>query len=338
MVTALSLEHHSISGHFACALVAAAMRQGLDHQPLLSFAGLNEDLLSNPKLRITPMQFSRLMQQLWRAADDEFMCMGSRPARHGVFSLMAKQAVRSRDLRSAYYHLSYFYNLVTEALSMDFFVSDNQAVLSFTLTDSDKDPDYALRDFLLLLWHRFPSWLIGRRIPLDYVTVDFPAPAHKAEHRLMFPCEVKYNQPTNALVFAADLLDEPIIQTPTSLRPYLRNAPLDWFKRQFYFPVFTRRVADYLERSQELAEANMEEAAQELHLTSRTLRRKLEDEGTTFQELKDHLRRDRAIHYLSQPSISIAQISRLLGFSQPSAFTRAFKQWAGVSPSLYRQS
>ncbi|MNZ95940.1 HTH-type transcriptional regulator VirS [compost metagenome] len=82
----------------------------------------------------------------------------------------------------------------------------------------------------------------------------------------------------------------------------------------------------------------MEEIAEEMHMTSRTLRRKLSDEGTSFQELKDGVRCDAAIHYLSQPAIPISQISRQLGFSEPAAFTRAFKQWTGISPGLYRRS
>ncbi|WP_372832377.1 AraC family transcriptional regulator [Pontibacterium sp.] len=334
----MSTERHSISIHFARTLVASAKRNGIDHQKLLRFAGLNEQLLENPGLRITPDQLSRMMQEMWRVADDEFMCMGSQPSRHGVFTLMAKQAVRCRNLRAVYHHLGHFYNLVADALILDFTISDNEVRFSLRLTDPDKDPDNTLREFLLLLWHRFPSWLIGQRIPLKYVTLDFPEPAHKAEHRLMYPCTAIYDQPENCLVFSTELLDEPVVQTPRTLSAYLRRAPLDWFKRQAYYPVFTRRVMDYLERDQELATTSMDEIAEELHVTSRTLRRKLADEGTSFQELKDDVRRDAAIHYLSQPAIPISQISRQLGFSEPAAFTRAFKQWTGVPPGIYRRS
>ncbi|MBE9397172.1 AraC family transcriptional regulator [Pontibacterium sp. N1Y112] len=334
----MSTERHSISIHFARTLVASAKRHGVDHQQLLRFAGLNEQLLENPGLRITPDQLSRMMQEMWRVADDEFMCMGSQPSRHGVFTLMSKQAVRCRNLRAVYHHLGHFYNLVADALILDFTITDNEARFSLRLTDPDRDPDNTLREFLLLLWHRFPSWLIGQRIPLKYVTLDFPEPAHSAEHRLMYPCTAKYNQSANCLVFSTDMLDEPVVQTPRTLSAYLRRAPLDWFKRQAYYPVFTRRVMDYLEQAPELAATNMDDIAAELHVTSRTLRRKLADEGTSFQELKDDVRRDAAIHYLSQPSIPISQISRQLGFSEPAAFTRAFKQWTGVPPSVYRRS
>lgn len=329
---------HSVSAHFGRTLLAAAQRRGLDHRQLLQDAGLSEQLIGKPALRITPEQLSRLTQAVSRSADDELLCMGSRPSRHGVFGLMARQVVRCRNLHAVYRDLAHFYSLVTDAFRLEFRVEGDTARLSLRLTEPDRDPDYTLREFLLLLLHRFPSWLIGRRIPLDCVTVDFRSPPHHEEHRLLFPCRVEYGQPQNSLVFSATLLDEPVVQMPRTLRAYLRTLPLDWFKRQAYYPVYTRRVMDYLERSLEIAATSMEEIAAEMHMTSRTLRRKLGDEGTSFQELKDGVRRDAAIHYLSQPALPISQISRQLGFSEPAAFTRAFKQWTGVSPGFYRRS
>ncbi len=331
-------DHHSVSTHFARTMVAAAKRHGLNHEQLLQDAGLNEQLINTPGLRITPEQLSRLTQGIWHMADDEFLCMGSSPSRHGVFALMTKQVLRCRSLRSVYHNLCRFYDLVGEAVSLEFKVEGEIATLTLQLTEPDKDQDYTLREFLLLLLHRFPSWLIGQQIPLHYVTLDFPAPAHQSEHRLMYPCRIEYDQPTNSLVFGTELLNEPVVQTPRTLNTYLRSLPLDWFKRQAYYSVYTRRVMDYLEQNTDLAATNMESVAEELHMTSRTLRRKLTDEGTSFQELKDDVRRDAAIHLLSQPSLPISQISRQLGFSEPAAFTRAFKQWTGVSPGIYRRS
>lgn len=331
-------DHHSISIHFARTVIAAAKRQGLDHEQLLQDAGLNEQLINTPGLRITPEQLSRLTQGLWRMADDEFMCMGSHRSRHGVFTLIAKQVLHCRSLKSVYHNVCRFYDLVGEAVSLEFNVEGDTATLRLELTDPDRDPDYTLREFLLLLLHRFPSWLIGQQIPLHCVTLDFPAPVHSNEHRLMFPCRTEYGQPVNSLVFGIELLNEPVVQTSSTLSAYLRTLPLDWFKRQAYYSVYTRRVVDYLERSTDLANTDIQMVAEELHMTSRTLRRKLTAEGTGFQGLKDEVRRDTAIHLLSQPSLPISQISRRLGFSEPSAFARAFKHWTGVSPGVYRGS
>jgi len=205
-----------------------------------------------------------------------------------------------------------------------------------TLADESLDPDYSLREFLMLVWHRFPSWLIGQHIPLKSIKLAYPEPKHINEYRLMYPCPASFNQENTTMVFEAKYLKMPVIQTAKALRGYLKRAPFDWFTRQAYFQVFTQRVVNYLENNTHIASTNMDAIAQQLHVTTRTLRRKLNDEGTSFQTLKDNVRRDTAIHLLSQPNIPISDISRQLGFSEPAAFTRAFKLWTGVSPKIYR--
>jgi AraC-like DNA-binding protein len=164
-----------------------------------------------------------------------------------------------------------------------------------------------------LLWHRFPSWLIGQRITLKRVTFDHPEPVHSAEYRLMFPCPIHFDQPETCLVFDAGS-SPPLVQTAETLAYHLQRAPVDWFTRPAYYPVYTRRVLDHLENIGDLAKATIQSTASELHLTERTLRRKLLAEGSKFQKLKDGVRRDMAIHYLSQTSMSINQTSQQLGF------------------------
>jgi AraC-like DNA-binding protein len=139
-------------------------------------------------------------------------------------------------------------------------------------------------------------------------------------------------------VFDAGILTAPLVQTAETLAYHLQRAPVDWFTRPAYYPVYTRRVLDHLENVDDLAKATIQSAASELHLTERTLRRKLLAEGSKFQKLKDGVRRDMAIHYLSQTSMSINQTSQQLGFSDPSAFTRAFRQWTGELPRTYRDA
>ncbi len=334
----MNIERYSISMHFARVLMNAARRRGLDEDVLLGEAGISRRLLDNPHLRITPDQFSRLMRAIWRLGDDEFLGMGAQRCRQGLFALMAKQVIHSRSLRSVYYKLGHFYNLVNDSLRLELKVEGDEACFSMILTDPAQDPDFLLREFLLLLWHRFPSWLIGQRIPLKYVAFDHAAPEHLAEYRLMFPCPAKFEQPSNCLVFDAAMLAAPVVQTPEALANHLRRAPFDWVTRPAYYPVYTRRVLDHLERSDDLGGATIQNTAAALHLTERTLRRKLDAEGSSFQGLKDGLRRDMAIHYLSQPSMPISQISRQLGFSEPSAFTRAFRQWTGELPKTYRDA
>jgi len=333
----MSPPRHSISIHFVHSILTSAQQNGLEIEQLIQTAGLNKSLMHNRQLRITPDQLSQLMRELWRQGDDEFMGMANQPSRHGVFALMARQAVHCQTLGSVYRHISRFYNLTSPALELSLEHARAGARFSMKLAEPHQDQQHSLREFLMLLWHRFPSWLIGQKIPLTQIELDYPAPDHVAEYRLMYPCPAQFNQPECAINFDSAWLQQPVVQTPASLHRYLQQAPRDWFKRQAYYPVFTRRVMDLLEGEETPGQLKMEQAAESLHITTRTLRRKLIDEGTSFQTLKDDVRRDSAIHFLSQPSVPISEISRQLGFSEPAAFTRAFKQWTGVSPASYRK-
>ena len=81
-----------------------------------------------------------------------------------------------------------------------------------------------------------------------------------------------------------------------------------------------------------------ENIAEDLYMSQRSLQRRLREEGTTYKELLNETRRDLAAQYIKVSGVSINEITYLLGFSEPSNFSRAFKRWTGVSPSEYRQS
>lgn len=338
MIAAVSFEKQTISIHYARAVRNAARKEGFDAEALIKGASINEALLETEEMRITPEQLADLMRDAWRVEDDEFLGMASSPCRHGIFTLMAKQAVHCSTLRGVYRHLTRFYNLVTDSISLNFDVVDDKASLSMTLKDPSRDADHMLVDFLLLLWHRFPAWLAGQRIPLLGVELAFPRPAHFREYSLLFPCEARFEMPVNRFIFPADRLSLPVVQTPETLRGHLVRAPLDWFKRQNYYPTYTRQVLDSLMPESEFLNLSIDEVADRLTITSRTLRRKLNDERTTFQEIKDLARRDTAIHLLSLRHIPIATIADRLGFTETASFSRAFRGWTGTTPRSFKQS
>ena len=76
--------------------------------------------------------------------------------------------------------------------------------------------------------------------------------------------------------------------------------------------------------------------AEALHVSERTLQRRLQEEGSSFQQLLDDTRRDLAVQHLAQPDLAPLEIAYLLGFADPSNFYRAFKRWYGVAPDAYR--
>ena len=328
---------HSVSVHFANAVLDAARQLGLNLEPILQSARLNQPLLDNPQSRITSQQFSQLMRSVWEQSDDEFLGLTTQPSKYGVFRLFADGAIQEQNLHRVYKHLCRFYSLVNQSISLSLYISKGQVELRMRQVQPEIDRNLLFRDFFLLLWHRFPGWLIGKSIPLQQVKMRGAEPAHALEYRFMFPCPITYGHDYDAFVFSEEELVNPVTQRAENLREHFKQAPLNWFTRQEFTPVYTRRVMDYLAEYRE-HEASMQDIADSVNVSERTLRRKLTEEGTSFQEIKDKLRKNMAIYYLSQPDIPISTITNKLGFSEPAAFTRAFKQWTGQTPTLYREN
>jgi AraC-like DNA-binding protein len=130
----------------------------------------------------------------------------------------------------------------------------------------------------------------------------------------------------NALVFDSEYLQLPVIRNKEALDKYLKESPLQWFKKQSYYDTYSAKVIRILESAKSDRETQLDSVASILNMTERTLRRKL----------KDNMRRDRAINLFKQGNLTIAQIGLAVGFTELATFSRAFKQWTGVSPSTYR--
>jgi AraC-like DNA-binding protein len=128
-----------------------------------------------------------------------------------------------------------------------------------------------------------------------------------------------------------------VVQNHDTVRTFLRDAPQSVFLKYRNTDSWTARLRRRLRGCIGGHDwPLLQEIASELHVTPTTLRRRLAAEGTSYQKLKDDLRRDAAVHYLCTTQRSVTEVAGLLCFQDASAFRRAFKNWTGVQPSLYR--
>lgn len=327
----------TISICFAVAVCEAVQRKGLDVEPLLLRARINPELLSASRSRISPHQLSSLIRATMRLTNDEIMAMGSEPIKAGVFALIANQAVGCLTLREAYQNSLKFYNLVTNSFNVRLEEEAGEARFIISLNSPELDPDHLFTEFFFLIWHRFPSWLIGERIQLNKVTWQHALPKHVDEYRFLFPCPCFFDCSENSFSFPSSWLDRPVVETGANLSRYLRRAPVDWFIKPTFYLNYTRQVYEKLDQHDDGRVPALAEVAQKLHLSVRTLRRKLQGEGSSFQQLKDDVRRDKAINLLADQAISVSEVARRVGFTEPAAFIRAFKHWTGLAPGGYRK-
>ncbi len=328
---------HSVSSHFARVQLANAKRLGLDENQLLASAKLSANLIRQTNARISPQQLADLYQAIWQALDDEYLGLTETPSRIGVFSLACEYMLDATTLGESLKRAIYFYHTISDAIHFELTETEDQAHFSITLKRPELDEKHLLMELLLLIWHRFPSWLVAEVIPLIAVHFTYSAPDHQQEYRLLYPGPCHFNQPKNTLVWSNHVLQWPIRRNKTQLKAFLKEVPLPWFRKQRYMENITDQVIRYLEDSPGAKLTSIEPVARHLNMTSRTLRRRLAAEGNSFQSLKDQINQQRAIYWLSQEDISVAQISQRCGYTEPGAFIRAFKQWTGISPGEYRK-
>ncbi|MER5203201.1 AraC family transcriptional regulator [Streptomyces sp. NPDC002825] len=335
-----------MSTHHVRAVLLGAERRGLAPGPLLARAGLPSALLEESRTRIPAEQFGQLVRTLWATLDDELIGFGGAPSKVGTFAMMAHVVVHgSRDLREALRRAQTFYSLFPagprfrlvepgtasgEAGGLD------EARMEFDVSGYD-DPLHFGAESTVLVAHRFAGWLVRRRIGLRRVEFVHPEPRHAREYALLFGAPCVFGAQRTAAVFDRADLGEPVLRDAAALKVFLRRAPVDVLVCADHGSTVTGRVRHLIGRALPAGPVpTPEELAERLSVSPQTLRRQLAAEGTTYQRVRDQVRRDHAIAELTGGRVSIERLSRQLGFSEPSAFHRAFRRWTGETPRSYQ--
>jgi AraC-like DNA-binding protein len=302
---------------------------------LLLEAGIAPALLDEAAARVTTEQFAALYQRLARELDDELPGMFSRPARNGTFKFLCLSVLEARNVRTALYRFTRFFHLMLDDIGFEMSRKDKLTRVALTPRLLSAAKSTFAQEILLRLVHGVISWLAGKKMPLARVELAFPRPAHAADYGTLYPGPAYFDAPVTALYFETALLDGPIRQDQRSLAEFMRRAPGDWLFNSFPERLISHGVRAYLQ-SHLGAATGIEDVAKAMHVSVRTLSRRLRDEDTSFQAIKDELRRDVAIERLTKTDTPIAVIGAELGFDSPTTFHRAFKTWTGSTPGAYR--
>lgn len=335
MTASAKLQQPGIATHFIQVLMARAQDKGVPVERLLAAARLNDMSLAEGRLRVSPDQLGSLMRLVWRELDDELMGFGAGVHRFGCFALMARQMVDCGTLGEALRYSFRFYNLISPALRWHLVEEGEHCVLSIELLAPEQDDDHLLEEFILLMWHRFCNWLIGEKIPLVETVLRFAKPAHSAEYRLMFPGTVRYGSKLSSITVDCRCLSSAIVRSRRDFNCYLPQLPNEWFVKQVFDGSVSGRVLQEMEEYS--AALTLEELAERWCISSRTLHRHLQQEGSSFRRIQEQFRREKAESLLLEGHRSIGSVAQALAMTEP-AFSRAFKHWTGISPLAYRRT
>jgi AraC-like DNA-binding protein len=160
-------------------------------------------------------------------------------------------------------------------------------------------------------------------------------PAAPDAYERFFGCPVEFGAEDNTFLLSSADADRPLPSANRQLAAAFDKMLTEELARIDKSDVVSRARAAVLEQLAS-GEGTEEDTAKQLHMSPRTLQRKLAEAKTTYLQLVDETRKDLALRYIEDPRRSVTDITFSLGFSQPSAFTRAFRRWTGSSPSDYR--
>ncbi|TPN81099.1 helix-turn-helix domain-containing protein [Mesorhizobium sp. CU2] len=213
---------------------------------------------------------------------------------------------------------------------------DEQGVV-VTATSRFHDPD----TYVFLVEESFASFmgiaaaLMGNDFKPIRVDVTYPAPPYVDVYRRIFRCPVHFGQVENAFIFDKTFYERPL----ATADPFSHRQLLDFIAHS---RVRKREAAEIIESVERVLRHRLQErnhvvtVARELGMSERTLRRRLGENGVSFQSVLDQLRKDRALELLANSQVSVEQIAFLVGFTDPHNFRRAFRRWTGETPGVLR--
>jgi AraC-like DNA-binding protein len=329
------MEKASISVYFVKSALEPVLARGWDAGELLRQAGIAPALIESPLGRVSAVQFSALWLGVASVLDDELFGQDSRRMKVGSFAMLCRTLVNCDNLRSALLCMARFFNLILDDFHCSLREADGRA--SLVIEESPAPAPRVLgHETLLMMQHGLACWLVGRRIPILAASFAYPEPSRSAEYGRMYCDALSFSEDATALTFDAAYLARPLVQSQRSAKEFIAAAPANIVLKYKNSSGLAAQIRRHL-RAAGPESPDFEQLAARLNLSPSTLRRRLLDEGQSYQSIKDQLRRDLAIHLLCHTRKSVADVAAELGFAEVSAFHRAFKKWTGTRPGSYRE-
>lgn len=322
---------------FVKGMVAAVRDRALPWQEWLRALGVQPELVDEPEARVTADQYIALYRLLRDRLGDEGLGFFSRPMRPGCYALVMRALISATTLERAAVHLADGYTLLLDDAHFACERTQDALVLRLQLPAQPTADRAYVHEFMLRVLLHSLVWLSGGVLRAHRLDFGCARPRHAHEYATVFPGEVRFGQPASALWFAPQALAGPVRRDAAALREYLAQAPGHVvLPRRTDRPTLAR-VRTHLQRERPHW-PDLPAVADALHMSVSSLQRRLAAEGSSFQEVRNELRRDIAVVRLNTSAAPLAEVALELGFTDNAAFQRAFKAWTGTAPGAYRSS
>ncbi|SPK70061.1 AraC family transcriptional regulator (plasmid) [Cupriavidus taiwanensis] len=312
-----------------------ARRFGLASQELLRRVGLDAAVLANPEHRIPITAVCQLLEAAALKADCPTfglqMADTRQPFDFGIIELLLSH---KRTLREVLLAAVQYRHLLNEALAIHVEAGGDKVVVREEIVAEPGTSTRQATELAVGLLSRNCVGLLGEHWKPWSVNFTHPAPADLRFHRQFFGCPVAFDSDFNGIVCAAADLDRPNPNADPELVRYAESLARPLNESEQGSIALDVRKTIYLLLP--IEQASVDEVAQHLHLSVRTMQRQLESAGTNFSSLVDEVRHELAVRYLTNQRYAIGRVAVLLGYSRQSSFTQWFTARFGTTPRAWR--
>lgn len=312
---------------------------GIDSHQLFLDAGINLAETDNPNARFPVHKMSRVWQLAVARSGDPCIALtlatGAYPGMYGGLGL---SMISSRTLWDAVSCACRFNRIASDAATLLLRErSDGNVESVYLMSEAEAAAvtGEALEAFMATSTHILRSISHDHYAPLE-VHFQHNKEAHRQAYEDFFRAPVFFDAEEYKIVLARKDLDQPCLQANPELAATI-DAWMSEYLARFNTNPLSAKVRKLLTEKLPDGELMQNDVSTEMAMSTRSLQRGLKNEGTSFKELLDVTRQDLALKYISEHQLAIIEICCLLGFSDQSNFTKAFKRWTGQAPSTYRQ-
>lgn len=315
----------------------AAVKTGLPIPELTARHHLPASLLTDLAARVPHSTVVRVWESLAEQCDDPgFGLTAATVLGVPQLDLVDHVLQRSTDVRALTVSFVRYQRLFHEANDVDFGEDADTFVARHQFT-GDLPRSRHFVEFVLAMWLARLRSVAGERVGFRRVCFRHPPGTDAGRYQAVFGGEVVFGAPIDALILPSALLDQPLAGAdPATRQAFEAQLAQDLAALSSSFPDRVRALIVGLMRSGSPEAFDIGGVARRLAVSRRTLQRRLSEDGRTFRDLLDDARRDVALAELARGASTVTDLAFLLGFSEHSAFSRAFRRWTGSSPAHYR--
>ena len=320
--------------HHIKSLLALVDGKAGSDESLLAACDLPASILQSDKTPVPFKNFISLANNIMLAMNDESCGLLPKPMKPGSFALLCQSCIDCKTLGHFLRRRIKFIDLISDDITVNLRIVGDLAHYQVQAREDSTHLSQHIVIIILALAYRIGSWSIRERLSLSSIAIEGARAKHGKDYDNLFDHAISYQQPLNQLSFAARYLDYPIMQDAQSMSEFIKAPAYYLMSEHGIQQSLAYQIKKFLQSKSANDFPDFETVASHFNFSAATLRRRLQNEATTYQKIKDQVRLEFSLTVLVREG-SVKAAAYAAGFSEQTSFFRAFKRWTGTTPKTY---